>query len=70
MLIETEYGQVVKMLGNGRLDVKCQDGEMRTGQIRGQLRKKVRLILSTFYPAEKPTSGPRCKGGPCWCLNP
>jgi hypothetical protein len=29
------------MLGNGRLEAKCQDGETRLGQIRGQMRKKV-----------------------------
>lgn len=38
-----EYAQVVKMLGNGRLEAKCQDGESRLAQIRGQMRKKVRL---------------------------
>jgi hypothetical protein len=37
----TEYAQCVKMLGNGRLEAKCQDGETRLGQIRGQMRKKV-----------------------------
>lgn len=31
------------MLGNGRLEAKCQDGETRLGQIRGQMRKKVSL---------------------------
>ncbi|GFZ43034.1 Eukaryotic translation initiation factor 1A [Saitozyma sp. JCM 24511] len=36
-----EYAQVVKMLGNGRIEAKCQDGETRLAQIRGQLRKKV-----------------------------
>lgn len=46
-----EYAQVVKMLGNGRLEAKCQDGESRLAQIRGQMRKKVRLIYlgSSFY---------------------
>lgn len=39
-----EYAQVVKMLGNGRLEAKCQDGETRLGQIRGQMRKKVSCI--------------------------
>jgi translation initiation factor 1A len=29
------------MLGNGRIEAKCQDGETRLAQIRGQLRKKV-----------------------------
>lgn len=40
----TEYAQVVKMLGNGRIEAKCQDGETRLGQIRGQMRKKVRSL--------------------------
>ncbi|THW19738.1 nucleic acid-binding protein [Aureobasidium pullulans] len=37
----TEYAQVVKMLGNGRLEAQCFDGEKRLGHIRGKLRKKV-----------------------------
>lgn len=41
-----EYAQCVKMLGNGRLEAKCQDGETRLGQIRGQMRKKVSLSLA------------------------
>ena len=40
-LTPLEYAQVVKLLGNGRLEAKCQDGETRLGQIRGQMRKKV-----------------------------
>lgn len=37
----TEYAQVVKMLGNGRLEALCFDGEKRLAHIRGKLRKKV-----------------------------
>lgn len=37
-----EYAQVVKMLGNGRLEAMCFDGEKRLAHIRGKLRKKVR----------------------------
>jgi translation initiation factor 1A len=37
----TEYAQVVKMLGNGRLETQCFDGTKRLGHIRGKLRKKV-----------------------------
>ncbi|WVQ92174.1 translation initiation factor eIF-1A [Cryptococcus gattii] len=40
-----EYAQVVKMLGNGRLEAKCQDGESRLAQIRGQMRKKVWIVV-------------------------
>lgn len=36
-----EYGQVTKMLGNGRIEVTCFDGIKRMGHIRGKLRKKV-----------------------------
>jgi len=36
-----EYGQVLRMLGNGRLEAQCFDGEKRLCHIRGKLRKKV-----------------------------
>lgn len=36
-----EYGQVLKMLGNGRLEAMCFDGIKRLCHIRGKLRKKV-----------------------------
>jgi translation initiation factor 1A len=32
---------VIKMLGNGRLEAQCFDGEKRLAHIRGKLRKKV-----------------------------
>eukprot|EP01063_Lacrimia_lanifica_P038387 TRINITY_DN816_c0_g1_i1.p2 TRINITY_DN816_c0_g1~~TRINITY_DN816_c0_g1_i1.p2 ORF type:complete len:178 (+),score=110.43 TRINITY_DN816_c0_g1_i1:51-584(+) len=35
-----EYGQVIKMLGNGRLEVYCFDGQRRLGVICGKMRKK------------------------------
>ncbi|KFH68888.1 eukaryotic translation initiation factor 1A, X-chromosomal [Podila verticillata NRRL 6337] len=36
-----EYAQVLKMLGNGRVEAQCFDGEKRLAQIRGKMRKKV-----------------------------
>ncbi|KKA31217.1 hypothetical protein TD95_000814 [Thielaviopsis punctulata] len=36
-----EYAQVVKMLGNGRLEAQCFDGQKRLANIRGTMRKKV-----------------------------
>jgi len=36
-----EYAQVLKMLGNGRLEAMCFDGVKRLCHIRGKLRKKV-----------------------------
>ena len=38
-----EYAQVVKMLGNGRLEANCFDGTSRLCHIRGKLRKKVTI---------------------------
>ncbi|MGH0187040.1 UNVERIFIED_CONTAM: hypothetical protein FKN15_023655 [Acipenser sinensis] len=35
-----EYAQVIKMLGNGRLEATCFDGVKRLCHIRGKLRKK------------------------------
>lgn len=36
-----EYGQVQRMLGNGRIECFCFDGTTRLGHIRGKMRKKV-----------------------------
>eukprot|EP00210_Caulerpa_lentillifera_P005568 g5325.t1 len=36
-----EYGQVLRMLGNGRLEAHCFDGKKRLCHIRGKMRKKV-----------------------------
>merc|ERR1712216_912704 len=35
------YAQVIRMLGNGRLDAQCIDGVKRLCHIRGKMRKKV-----------------------------
>lgn len=42
----SEYAQVTKMLGNGRLEAMCFDGVKRLCHIRGKLRKKV---FKKFY---------------------
>lgn len=36
-----EYAQVTRMLGNGRVECYCFDGQTRLGHIRGKMRKKV-----------------------------
>ena len=41
MLHSDSYLQVTKMLGNGRLEAMCFDGQKRLCHIRGKLRKKV-----------------------------
>jgi translation initiation factor 1A len=33
--------QVIRMLGNGRLEAQCIDGKKRLCHIRGKMRKKV-----------------------------
>lgn len=38
---DQEYAQILKMLGNGRLECFCFDGVKRQATIRGKLRKKV-----------------------------
>ena len=38
---DQEYGQVTKMLGNGRLQAQCFDGTTRLCHIRGKFRKRV-----------------------------
>lgn len=43
-----EYAQVVKMLGNGRIEAMCFDGEKRLGHIRGKMRKKVCFVFPFF----------------------
>ena len=36
-----EYAQVVRMLGDGRVALRCYDGVARTGLIRGTMRRRV-----------------------------
>ncbi len=36
-----EYAQVLRMLGNGRLEAYCYDGKNRLCHIRGKMRKKI-----------------------------
>jgi translation initiation factor 1A len=42
----TAYAQVIKMLGNGRLEAMCFDNVKRLCHIRGKLRKKVWINTS------------------------
>lgn len=36
-----EYARVLKMLGDGRIEGRCSDGEVRVCHIRGKMRKRV-----------------------------
>jgi translation initiation factor 1A len=50
-----EYAQVIKMLGNGRLEAMCFDGEKRLAHIRGKMRKKVCIVVVlTCYLTDTP----------------
>lgn len=37
---EQEYAQVVKLLGNRRMECLCFDGQTRIGTVRGKMRKR------------------------------
>ena len=36
-----EYGQVLRLLGNGRVECNCMDGKKRMCTIRGSMRQRV-----------------------------
>jgi translation initiation factor 1A len=36
-----EYGQILRLLGDSRLEIQCIDGVKRTGHIRGKIKKKI-----------------------------
>ena len=36
-----EYGQIMRLLGNGRVEVNCFDGQKRICTIRGRMRNRV-----------------------------
>lgn len=38
-----EYAQIIKLLGDRRMEVFCYDGETRIAQVRGKLRKWCRI---------------------------
>jgi len=58
-----EYAQVIKMLGNGRLEAMCFDGEKRLAHIRGKLRKKVWINNGDMYERTKPDILIPCHSG-------
>jgi translation initiation factor 1A len=55
-----EYAQVIKMLGNGRLEAMCFDGEKRLAHIRGKMRKKVCIVIAFICMLSDRTLQIRC----------
>ena len=55
-----EYAQVIKMLGNGRLEAMCFDGEKRLAHIRGKMRKKVCIVVVPAFFMPGSSSFIRC----------
>ena len=55
-----EYAQVVRMLGNGRCECYCFDGQTRLGHIRGKMRKKA-SARGVARSARKPFSLSRAR---------
>lgn len=54
---DQEYGQVLKMLGNGMVEVHCFDGKKRIGIICGKMRNRVWIapndvVLCSLRPFE------------------
>lgn len=43
-----EYAQITKILGSGRFECKCFDGQTRLGHVRGKMNKKVWIELGNF----------------------
>ena len=41
-----EYGQVMKLLGQGRMMIQCFDGKLRQGKIRGKFKRRVWINIS------------------------
>jgi initiation factor 1A len=41
IILNLEYAQVLRMLGDGRLALQCYDDVARTGLIRGTMRRRV-----------------------------
>ena len=39
------YGQVLRLLGDSRLEIQCTDGMKRIGHIRGTMRKKIWIAM-------------------------
>ena len=39
------YGQILRLLGDSRLEIQCTDGLKRMGHIRGTMRKKVWMTM-------------------------
>jgi hypothetical protein len=44
LLTAPRLSQVLRMLGNGRLEAQCIDGTKRLCHIRGKMRKKVTVV--------------------------
>ena len=42
---EQNYGQVLRLLGDSRLEIQCTDGMKRVGHIRGTMRKKIWIAM-------------------------
>ena len=56
-------GQVTKIKGNGRFDVRCIDGVIRSGILRGTMRKRVwinQFDLLLVEPWEFETKNDKC----------
>merc|ERR1712151_219880 len=47
------YGQVLRLLGDARLEIQCTDGMKRVGHIRGTMRKKIWIAMGDLVLVSK-----------------
>ena len=43
-----EYAQITKILGSGRFECRCFDGQTRIGKVRGKMNKKIWIELGNL----------------------
>lgn len=43
-----EYAQITRILGNGRFECRCFDGQIRIGKVRGKMNKRVWIELGNL----------------------
>ena len=43
-----EYAQIARILGNGRFECKCFDGQNRIGKVRGKMNKRIWIELGNL----------------------
>ncbi len=67
--VDQEYGQILKTLGGGRMEVYCFDGKKRTAHIRGKLMKRDWMNLVRFICLIFPRVRTLFRAILCWSVS-